>query len=429
MMQSALLTPQFSHAPTRDRFSDASVIAAMVRVEAALAAVQAELGLIGADAATEIAALSASRLDFNAIAEGVLSAGVPVPALVSQMREQLSSDAADALHWGATSQDIVDTALCLCFGNVLDLIENDLGKLIDVLKAESDKARDIPMLARTRGQLATPITAGLRIARWAQPLIALEGELPFVRQAALRVQFGGASGSRSVVHPHGREISAGLARELGLADGPCWHTDRSGFRRLANWLVRLVEATGKIGRDLSISARGEIGEMRGGGGGGSSTMPHKSNPVTAEALQTLVVLAQSHETGLAAAAIHAEERDGAMWPVEWAVFPSLFEVTRAALDHGAELVDSLEIEAEAMLRRINDNPEVLAEAASFALAPTIGLVAAKRLVAEALKAPEPLMEALAARSDFDWSEWDPNSQSRAAAREMAEAIFASRSGE
>ncbi len=424
-----VLTAQFGHAPTRDRFSDASVIAAMVRVEAALAAVEAELGLIAADAAKEIASLSASGLDSDSIAEGVRSAGVPVPALVAQMRQQLSSDAADALHWGATSQDIVDTALCLCFGDALDLIESDLGRLIDVLKAESDKARDVPMLARTRGQLATPITAGLRIAQWAQPLIALEAELPSVRQAALRVQFGGASGSRSVVHPHGREISVGLARELGLADGPSWHTARSGFRRLANWLVRLVEATGKIGRDLSVSARGEIGEMRGGGGGGSSTMPHKSNPVTAEALQSLVILAQSHEAGLAAAAVHAEERDGTTWPVEWAMFPALFEATGAALDHATRLVSALEIDAEAMSKRIGDNPEALAEAASFALAPSLGLVAAKRLVAEALKAPKPFMEALAARSDFDWSAWDPHMQSRAAAREMAEEIFAARSAE
>ena len=161
-MQGVLLTAQFGHAPTRDRFSDASVIAAMVRVEAALAAVQADLGLIDADAAREIAALSASGLDRDAIAEGVLSAGVPVPALVSEMRQQLSSGAADALHWGATSQDIVDSALCVCFRNVLDLIENDLGELIDVLKAKSEKARDVPMLARTRGQLATPIMAVIR---------------------------------------------------------------------------------------------------------------------------------------------------------------------------------------------------------------------------------------------------------------------------
>ncbi len=426
-MEGMLVKAQFGHAPTRECFSDVAVVSAMVRVEAALATVEAELGVISAEAAAAISGLSASDLDVDAIAEGVRSAGVPVPALVADMRQRLPSDAADVLHWGATSQDIVDTALCLCFGKALTLIEGDLSRLIDALQSESEKARDVPMLARTRGQLATPITAGLRIAQWAQPLIALEAELASVRRAALRVQFGGASGSRSVVHPKGREISGGLANALGLTDGPPWHTDRSGFRRLANWLVRVVEATGKIGCDLAISSRGEIGEMRGGGGGGSSTMPHKSNPVTAEALQSLVVLARSHESGLASAAIHAEERDGAMWPVEWALFPALFEASGAALNHAVQLVGSLEINAEAMSRRIDDNPVVLAEAAAFALAPTLGLVAGKQVVADALKAPEPFLEALAARTEFDWSGWDPHRQAVQAAREVAEEIFAARS--
>ena len=422
-----LVKAQFGHAPTRECFSDVAVVSAMVRVEAALATVEAELGLIPAEAAAAISRLSASDLDVEAIAKGVRSAGVPVPALVADMRQRLPRDAADVLHWGATSQDIVDTALCLCFCEALTLIEGDLDRLIDVLQSESENARDVPMLARTRGQFATPITAGLRIAQWARPLIALEAELASMRRAALRVQFGGASGSRSVVHPNGHKISAGLASALGLTDGPPWHTDRSGFRRLANWLVRVVEATGKIGCDLAISSRGEIGEMRGGGGGGSSTMPHKSNPVTAEALQSLVVLARSHEAGLASATVHTEERDGAMWPVEWTLFPSLFEVAGAALDHAIQLVGSLEIDTGAMSRRIDDNPDVLAEAAAFALAPMLGLVAAKKVVANALKAPEPFLEALATRSEFDWSDWDPHRQAVQAAREVAEEIFAGRS--
>jgi 3-carboxy-cis,cis-muconate cycloisomerase len=414
------------HDPTRRCFEDRALIVAMVRFESALAKAQAEFGVIPEGAAMSIAGFNTATIDPDALALGMRGSGVPVPALLEQMRAGLDRDAAGWLHHGATSQDVVDTALCLCFRAALDGFEPMLAGLLDALGEKSEAFGDTPMLARTRGQLATPITAGLRLAEWAQPLIALEAELPSVRAAALRVQFGGASGSRSVVAPHGASISRGLAEALGLRDGPPWHTDRSGFLRLASWLSRLVTALGKIGRDLELSSRGEIAEMRAGVGGGSSTMPHKSNPVTAEILQTLAVLAQSHEAGLVRASVHGEERDGAMWAVEWALFPQLFEVAGAALDHAAVLVGSLSVDPQAMRARIDATPAVLAEAAVFALAPSLGRIEAKRVVSEALSAPEGFIEALAARTAFDWSGWDPSDQFTESARAVAQQIFAAR---
>ena len=215
------------------------------------------------------------------------------------------------------------------------------------------------------------------------------------------MQFGGASGSRSVVGAHGATISSAMAAALGLADSAPWHTDRNGFLRLAGWLGRVVAALGKTGADLAILSRGEVAEVSAGVGGGSSTMPHKSNPIAAETLQSLAVLAAGYEAGLRAAAVHAEERDGVMWPVEWELLPALFETAGAALEGAVRLVPTIRADAHAMRQRIAEWPEVLAEAAVFALAGKIGRAEAQRIVTEALGAPEPFLGALAARVDFD----------------------------
>jgi 3-carboxy-cis,cis-muconate cycloisomerase len=192
-----------------------------------------------------------------------------------------------------------------------------------------------------------------------------------------------------------------MAGTLGLADSAPWHSDRNGFLRLASWLGRVAAALGKIGADLAILSRGEVAEVTAGTGGGSSTMPHKSNPIAAEALQSLAVLAATCEGGLRAAAVHAEERDGVSWPLEWELLPALFETAGAALERAAALVPTIRADAEAMSARIAGAPEVLAEAAVFALASRIGRAEAQRVVAEALGAAEPFLDALAARAGFD----------------------------
>ncbi|MEL6782735.1 MAG: lyase family protein, partial [Pseudomonadota bacterium] len=352
----------------------------MVKTEIALARAQASLGIVPQEAASEIATLQPPDDASAVLADGVASSGVPVPALVGHLRQQMPDEAADWLHFGATSQDIVDTAFCLCAETALDDLALTLSALINALQDLSEAHANTLMLARTRGQLATPVTFGLRVAQWAQPLIGLEGELDALRRAALRVQLGGASGSRSVLGNSANNIATYMASVLGLTAGPPWHTDRSEIRRLANWLTRLVAATGKIGRDVSLMTRGEIAELRLSDAGGSSTMPHKSNPVTAEALQSLVPVAAGYEAGLAAASVHAEERDGAHWPVEWVLMPPLFETAGAALGHANKLLGNLVVDAEAMRERATSDASVLAEAAVFALAPKVGRVAAGRIV-------------------------------------------------
>lgn len=385
MMGSTYLTrPILGHPPTGARFDDAAFTRAMITVEAALAKVQAELGVIPQEAATDIAALAGATVPPEPLSAGVAAAGVPVPALVAALRAQLGPQSADWLHFGATSQDIVDGAMCLCASHALAGHAQALADLIDTLHVESEAHGDVLMLARTRGQLATPITFGLRIAQWAQPLIGLENELPGLRGLALKVQFGGASGSRSANGGDGRAIGQALAAELGLTASPPWHTDRGGLRQLSAWLLRLVQALAKIGGDLALSARGEIAEVRAGAGGGSSTMPHKSNPVQAEALATIAQVAAACDAGLANSAVHAEERDGAMWAVEWALLPQMFELAGAALSHADALVSDMTADGSAMKRRITATPAVLSEAAVFALSTKLGRTEATAEVKDAL---------------------------------------------
>lgn len=366
------------------RFDDAAFTRAMIAVEQALADVQGKLGIIPAEAAFEISELSGASVSAGTLDAGVAQTGVPVPALVAAMRQYLSPGAADWLHYGATSQDIVDSAMCLCASHALADLSQSLADIIDTLHVESEAQGNVLMLARTRGQLATPITFGLRIAQWAQPLIRLENELPDLRAVVLAVQYGGASGSRSANGLDGAAISNALAAALGLSAAPPWHTDRSGFRQMSGWLLRFIQALAKFGGDLALSGRGEIAEVRAGEGGGSSTMPHKSNPVRAEALATVAHVATSCDAGLAASAIHAEERDGAMWAVEWALLPQMFELAGAAVSHAGALITDMTADTSAMQGRIDAQPAVLSEAAVFALSATLGRVKAMAAVKEAL---------------------------------------------
>ncbi|MEM9231633.1 MAG: lyase family protein [Pseudomonadota bacterium] len=422
-----MTNPIFGCGDIRAHLKPSALCTEMVKVELALVQAQAEHGVVPDAAAANIRnRLESAKVDLDVLRAGVASAGVPVPELVKSLRAQLDTKDADWLHYGATSQDIVDTAYCLCFKACLSHIEDDMVRLIDLLADLSLQHADTLMLARTRGQLATPITLGLRLAQWAQPLTSLEAESDAVRAVALRVQLGGASGSRNVFGGKGAEVSKSLAAQLGLEDSAPWHMDRSGFRRLANWLSRIVSATAKIGRDFSIASRGEIGELRPSEGGASSTMPHKSNPVVAEALQSIVPVATACEAALAASSAHAEERDGANWPVEWVMMPMLLEATGAALAHALNLLDQMVVNADAMKARIDTLPDVKAEAFVFALAQEIGRVEATRVVTEALGSKRPMSELFEQYPELDLNAATSDAAFATCAAETAARIFADR---
>jgi 3-carboxy-cis,cis-muconate cycloisomerase len=235
----------------------------------------------------------------------------------------------------------MDGGLLLRLRRSMTILDARLTRLIDTLLEAAEREAGTAMAGRTRGQVATPISFGLRIAQWARPLIDLSEMLDELRPRLFRVQFGGAFGANTAVAPHGPAIIQALASELDMAASPPWHTSRVPLIAAMNWHGQLAGALGKIAGDLMLMGRSEIQEARAGKGGGSSTMPQKSNPVSAEAIGTLARYASGLMAPAHFAASHLEERDGVSWPLEWLVLPQIVVAAAAALRHSQDLAGSL----------------------------------------------------------------------------------------
>ncbi|WP_029058186.1 lyase family protein [Stappia stellulata] len=409
-LDSPLYADLFGDPDTARHFEASAEIAAMVDVEVALARVQGRLGVIPEDAAQAIAAgLAGCAPTAGNIRAGTAAAGVPVPALVAHLRKNLPSAGADHLHFGATSQDIVDTGLMLRLQRVLELFDRRLAALVDALVALAVEHRATPMAGRTRGQVSTPVSFGLRVANWTLPLARTLADLRAICRTGLTVQLGGASGDLSAMGPQGNAVCKALAGELGLAPAHPWMADRWPLANVANALAALVGALEKIGADVMLSTRSEIGELRLSAAGGSSTMPQKQNPVAAETLIALTRHAAALSTQLVTAPAHTEERDGAAWMGEWLVLPQLFAACGASLLRAQDLVTALEPQCERMSEiAFGDGGLALAERFSFALVPHVGRAQAQELVKQAAMetraSGRPLVDCLTELSDapLDW---------------------------
>lgn len=409
---SRILGPLFADPEIAALFSDEAELAAMIDVERALARVEGRLGVIPAEAAAAIdRGLDGAIVDPASLAAGTRSAGVPLPGLVKALKTIVGGEAAKFVHWGATSQDIVDTALVVRLGAALGQLEARLDGLIQCLADLAERHRSTVMAARTRTQIAVPTTFGLRAAGWLAPLVRHRARLAEARPRILMVQFGGAGGTASAIGGDGLAVMEALASELGLTTPPMpWHTQRDGLMELAGWLANLTASLGKIGTDVAILARSEVAEVRPGSGGGSSTMPQKANPVSAELLVALARINAGNLGTFAQGAIHAEERDGGAWSVEWATLPAMVVAAGGGLVHATELLETLVVNAEAMKGRAGG--ATLAEAASFALSEHITREAAQALVKRAAQSDGDLVTALADLSDapIDWTAFaDPSS--------------------
>lgn len=428
---SRILGPLFADPEIAALFTDEAELAALIDVERALARVEGRQGVIPADAAAEIdRRLDGAEVDPASLASGTRSAGVPLPGLVKDLKAIVGGEAAQFVHWGATSQDIVDTALVVRLGTALDLLEARLDTLIACLADLADRHRATVMAARTRTQIAVPTTFGLRAAGWLAPLLRHRERLAEARPRILMVQFGGAGGTASAIGGDGLAVMESLAAELGLAVPPMpWHTQRDGLMELAGWLANLTASLGKIGTDVAILARSEVAEVRPGSGGGSSTMPQKANPVSAEMLVALARITAGNLGTFAQGAIHAEERDGAAWSVEWATLPAMVAAAGGGLVHAAELLETLVVDAAAMRARAGG--ATLAEAASFALSEHMTREAAQALVKQAAQGDADLVTALAELSDapIDWAAFaDPSAHLGVADAFVERVLAAARKG-
>jgi 3-carboxy-cis,cis-muconate cycloisomerase len=409
---SALLDPLFSDPELARELSDAESLRAMAAVEGALARAEAKLGVIPADAAASIErAVSAFEPDMARIAAGVESAGIPVLALVQQLRAA-AGPAGRYLHWGATTQDIMDTGLVLRLRRILAHLDAGLAQVIGHGCTLARAHRGTLMAARTRSQQALPTTFGLKVAGWLTPLVRHRERLAQLRPRLLVVQFGGAAGTLAALGDRGLAVAQALADELelGAPVGP-WHVQRDAFVELAGWLSLVSGSLGKIGQDVASLAQSEVAELREGGDGrgGSSTMPQKVNPVSSEVLITVARMNAALLASMHQALLHEHERGGAAWQLEWLALPQMASLTGAALRHAAILLAGIEVRAERMRTNIDaSNGLLLAEAAAFALARAMPLEQAQALVKEACLAAEAsgrhLVDVLRERSDaaIDW---------------------------
>ncbi|MDQ7775062.1 MAG: lyase family protein [Paracoccus aminovorans] len=369
---SALYRQLFGDEASAALFTDSAEIRAMLLVEGALARVQGRLGIIPETAGAYIdRAAREVQIDPAALAGETATNGVPVPALVAAFRKAMSApDHAQYLHWGATSQDIMDTGLALRLRRVIQIWDEALAALIAALGRLAESHADLPMAARTYGQAATPTSFGAVIAGWGQPLLRHRARLAEVRSGVAIVSLGGAAGTLSAIGPEGPAVRAGLAQALDLADpGHGWHAERDRIGAFAAWMAGTAVSLGKIGEDLILMAQSGIGEIRLEGAGGSSTMPQKQNPVGPSVLVALARQAVALSGAMQGAGLHRQQRDGAAWFVEWLTLPQLCVSTGRAIALALDLAARITPDAAAMARGLaGDAGLIHAEAYSFALA-------------------------------------------------------------
>lgn len=384
-------------------FTDSAEIRAMLLVEGALAKVQGAHGIIPPDSAAAISrAVMEVQIDAAALTGDTGENGVSVPGLVTALRKEMSApEHAQYVHWGATSQDIIDTGLMLRLRQALSLIERDLRAALHALAGLAEIHAELPMAARTYGQYATPTSFGAVAAGWGAPLLALLGELPALSDACLIVSLAGAAGTASELGTDAPALRADLSQALNLGDpGRNWHSDRTPILRLSDWMTRVTLALGKIGEDATLMVQSGIGEIALSGGGGSSTMPQKQNPVGPS---VLIALAR-HTTGqhaiLQGAAMPRNQRDGAAWFTEWMCLPQIVLGTAAAGLAARGLCAGLSPRPENIAAGLSDGLGMIhAEALAFALAQTMprpdAQAMVKTLCKEASAARKPLADLVA----------------------------------
>jgi 3-carboxy-cis,cis-muconate cycloisomerase len=372
-------------------FDDAAVVQAMFAFEAALARAQAAEGLIPPTAAVAIAGVCNAQLyDIPAIVHAGRRAGSLAIPLVKELTRTVAlydANAARYVHWGSTSQDVLDTAMVLVTREALQLLDHALHDLAGHLQALATRHLATPVLARTLMQPAQVTSLGFKAAGWLAPLVRAREQVRAAAARALQLQLGGAVGTLSTMGEHGEAVANSVAKALRLkvADA-AWHTQRDEWVRLGMEVAVLTGSLGKLATDLSLMAQGEVAELAepsGNGRGGSSAMPHKRNPVS-----SMIALAAARRTPQHAAALLAcmgqeHERGLGNWQAELAEWPNLFLSAHGALSALNDAFAGLKVDPERMLRNIDAlHGLVFAEAASSYLAGAIGRPRAHALLEE-----------------------------------------------
>jgi 3-carboxy-cis,cis-muconate cycloisomerase len=374
------------------RISDRAWLSALLQAEQALATALAEAGLIPASAAEQIARhCDADGFDAAEIGRLAVKSGNPVVPLVRLLTEKAGGEAARFVHFGATSQDIMDTAASLVAKDAVATILADVDAAADTCARLADEHRGTVMTGRTLMQHALPTTFGMKAAGW---LVALDEAAANLRRVELEAQLGGAVGTLAVFRD--ASVPALFAAELGLAEPRIpWHTDRTRFAELAAALGVLAGVFGKIALDVTLLAQTEVGEVAESSGGGSSTMPHKQNPVRSILITAAVRRAPGLVSTMLAAMPQEHERAAGNWHAEWETLSSLCSLLIGSAARLNDLLSGLRVDKQRMRANIDlTGGLVMAEAVVTALGPSIGRAEAGDVVSELTKSGKPFRQAL-----------------------------------
>ncbi|HXL31365.1 MAG TPA: 3-carboxy-cis,cis-muconate cycloisomerase [Bradyrhizobium sp.] len=391
---SPLLAPMLSSAAMRAVCDDGAYLQHMLDFEAALARAEAAAGVIPGNAAGPIAkACKASSFDLADLAEAATRSGnlaIPLVKALTANVAKADADAARHVHWGATSQDVIDSAGMLTLRAAIDALLPDLDRAIAGFARLARQHRNTAVVARTWLQHALPMPFGLKLAEYAAALHRSRARLRRLRNEGLALQFGGAAGTLAAIGDKAMVVAEKLAQELKLPlpEAP-WHTHRDRIAEAASVFAILTGTCGKIARDVSLMMQTDVAEAfepSGEGRGGSSTMPHKRNPVAAAAALAAATMAPNLAATIFAAQVQDHERSAGPWQAEWPTLPSLLLVTSGALVAIVDIAEGLQVDAARMRANLEATGGlIMAEAVAMALAEMIGKSEAHHLVEAASK--------------------------------------------
>ncbi len=394
----------FSDARMRQVWSDENRTAKYLDIERALAKVQGELGLIPPEAAEEIVKnCELSMIDWDQLKAKTEQIGYPIIAVVNQINANCRDRLGEYCHWGATTQDITDTAMVLQMREALALVEQDLTDISDALAVLARTHRDTPIIGRSNLQQATPITFGYKMASILAGIERHRERLQQLKPRVLMGEFGGASGTLSSLESGAMETQAALMKELGLAQPLIsWHTVRDTVAEVGAFLGLVGGSLGKIAMDVKLLMQTEVAEVFepfAPGRGSSSTMPQKRNPISCLYIHANISVARQHAAALMDAMVADHERSTGPWEIEWISVSEIFCLISGALKQTKFVLQGLEVDAQRMRANMDiTNGLVMSEAVMMGLGPYLGREYAHDLVydlcRQALKENRPLIDIL-----------------------------------
>ena len=374
-----------SDSEIRTLCDDNNFITKMIKVEIALAKAESELGLIPIKAAKEIEQLSEQKIDVEKLATSTLEHGIPVIGLLKQLKEALSDTAKEYLHWGATSQDIVDSAQILVIKEILMVFENRIESIIIAFNSIGLKHQNTLMAGRTRNQQAAPISFNQKVQSWINPLIRHQQRLEELKPRLFNLQFAGSVGNMSAFDGQGELVAKKIGKELGLDYLGTWHSQRDNMAEFSSWIALMAGSLGKVANDFLLLSQTEVGELNENKnvGGASSTMPHKQNPVLSEAIVGLSNFIASLNIAVQQSLIHAQERDGKALVLEWMALPQMMIALGTMLKHMNTISENMEVYPERMIKNIENNFNLIfSEKVSLVLSKKYGRTEGRRLTNE-----------------------------------------------